>query len=111
MENRILHSDLYNVFHKGIKYRFDLRNALLKEIDHRETMPDMDADWSYGLSGRYMSLDQYITVFWLNAIWGLTFRDSWKYNLNVLMIRGEKPGCGLEFKQMINKKPKGENQE
>lgn len=101
----------YNICHKYISYKAELRNALLKEIDHREPMPEPEDNWSYGLDGIYMDFTDYIEAFWLNLVYGMTFQDCWKHDLNC--NRGtDRPSTGLAFKRNLesNTETNGESE-
>lgn len=96
-------ADHYQIRHHYVRYNADLRNSLLKEINHRDRMPEPTDDWTYGLEGTYMDFRDYVEAFWLNVVWGLTFQDSWKMDLRCNQGT-DRPSCGLEFRKSIENK-------
>lgn len=96
-------ADHYQIRHRYIRYNAELRNPLLKEVDHRERMPEPDDNWTYGLSGTYMEHKHYVRALYQNLVWGMTFPDCWKYDLRCNWGT-DRPSCGIEFRKSVQDK-------
>lgn len=91
---------IHHVNHHYVRYISPIRNSFLKEVNHRDNMPDIDSGWTYCLSGVYMNHIHYVRAFYQNMVWGMTFPNCWKYDLRC--NRGtDRPSTGMQFRRCL----------